>query len=69
MGNGATELGLPVGKCEEAARRRKAKRLVRQFEFAAQDLVFMGTFDPKHHAGNKAKYKRTRNNLLAFMGV
>lgn len=55
--------------CEEARRCRKAKRLVRKFEFAAQDLVFMGTYDPKHNAGIKAEYKRTRNNLLAFMGV
>lgn len=69
MGNGATELGLPIGKCEEAARRRKAKRLVLHFGKAAQNMVFIGAASPDRHAGVKAEYKRTRNNLLAFMGV
>lgn len=74
MGNGATELGLSFGKCEEARRRRRAKRLVRAFGQAAADLQ-QAMYDSHNMIGTcriKAatiEYKRTRENLLSFMDV
>lgn len=55
--------------CEAAARSRKAKRLVRRFEAAAQNMAFIGAASPDRHADIKAEYKRTRASLLTFMGV
>lgn len=69
MGNGATELGLPIGKCEEAVRRRKAKRLVKAFDNACREMAFIGSYPLSEVASVKAEYKRTRANLLAHMGV
>ena len=55
--------------CEEARRCRKAKRLVKAFENACEELAFVGSYPLEHTAAVKAEYKRTRANLLAFMGV
>lgn len=63
------EVNSPEAVCEESRRCRKAKRLVLHFEKASQNMAFIGAASPDRHAGIKAEYKRTRNNLLAFMGV
>jgi hypothetical protein len=65
----ASDLGLPIGKCEEAARRRKGKLLLRKFEAACKELAHIGAQCPNDHAAIRAEYKRTRNNLMTFMDV
>ncbi|AXC36476.1 hypothetical protein HOT57_gp32 [Pseudomonas phage phCDa] len=52
----------------EAARKRKANRLVKAYDKACRELAACGPWDINIHSC-KAEYKRTRANLLAFMGV
>ena len=68
---------LGVGFCNEANHASKAKRLVRAFENATLRLsqaersvwAMDNVYDEMQLKHCKAAYKRTRNNLLNFMGV
>lgn len=67
----------PEAVCEEARRCRKAKRLLKAFETAVKEAEFASNWYKRARSidanecvkRTKAEYKRTRANLLAFMGV